>query len=174
MGKSNISIQRQLYGTAVDMTITALKNMATSPTVGWQSDRIDLTSIQCIDLELFIRMNHPNTSPGGTKSVYLYIVPWFLAADGSTWYATDMGTNTLPTGTQGTATIASPNDLIPLGALSYTAADITMQKLFHLSNVFPKCLPDGISIIVINDTGATTSNTNGDIVLQYKPINILI
>lgn len=152
---------------STDMTVTALNSLANSATVGWQSDRV--TTSTELDTLISIKLDMANTAPTNDKTVYVYICAWYY--DGTTWYASSLGTTTLPTGSQGTCTIASaaPNNLKLLGVLSYSAADMVLQDSFLLSNAFGSNMPDGWSIVVINYSGAAVAASGNK--LMYKTIN---
>ena len=150
-----------------DMTITALNSLASSATVGWQSDRVAITTE--LDVLIGIKLDMANTPPANDKAVYVYLCPWYY--DGTTYYASSIGTATLPTGSQGACTIASaaPNNLKLLGVLAYSTADMVLQDSFLLSNTFGTALPDAWSIVVINFSGAAVAASGNK--LMYKKIN---
>ena len=106
-----------------------------------------------------------NTAPANDKSVYIYVAPASYVS--STWYYTDGGTTTLPSGTQGTYTIAIPNDLRLLGVLAYTTQDMVMQGTFNLSGAVGQYIPDGFSIIIINYTGAAIASSGNQVNWRY-------
>ena len=155
-------------GSNVVMTVTSLQSLASSATVGWQSDRVSNLSTLARDYEIFVKLTTANTAPGSDRSMYVYICPWYTTDGGTTWFAASQGTTTLPTGTQGASTIASPNNLRLLGVLNYTTQNMVVQDVFLLSNCFGDRMPDGFSIIIINFSGAALSTS---CVVNYKPIN---
>lgn len=158
------------YGTYVAMTVTNLQSLASSATNGWQSARVDnQSSTKAIDYEIFIKLTTANTAPGSDKAVYVYISPAITTDGGSTWLQGDQGTATLPTGSEGTTTIASPNDLKLLGVLSYTTQQMVLQGSFNLSNAVGQSMPDGFSIIIVNYSGAALST---GCVVAYRPIKL--
>lgn len=161
------TIDQDLRNDSTDMTITALNSLASSATVGWQSDRVAIGTE--LDVLVSIKLDMANTAPANEKSVYVYLCPWFY--DGSTWYGASLGTATLPTGSQGACTIASaaPNNLKLLGTLAYSTADMVLQDSFLLSNVYGTNMPDAWSIVVINYSGASTHSSGHK--LMYKKIN---
>jgi hypothetical protein len=143
----------ETYGTYSSLVVTSLASMAASATAGWQSARVDNTSEKAQDYEIHVKLPMANTAPGGGKQVTVYISA--ATYDGSTWFQSDQGTATLPTGTQGTTTIAVPNDLVILDTLPYTTQNMTLQRTMRLSSVFGyAAMPMGFSIIIIDDTGA--------------------
>lgn len=158
------------YGTWTSMTVTNLQSMANSQTAGWQSDRIDnQTSLKATNFEFLVKLTTANTAPANDKMAYVYAVPWIY--DGATWYPADQGTATLPTGTQGASTIALPNNLKLIGALNYTTQNMTMEGYFQLCPSAAADAPDGVSIIIVNYTGAALST---GCVVAYRPINYTV
>ena len=150
--------------TALDTAGLAAK--ANSATVGWQSDTVGFRQHKATDMKLGVKISFANTAPANDKACYIYACPWWY--DGTNWYAASQGTTTLPTGANGTTTIASPNDLVLLGVLSYTTQNQVCQKQFMLSSIFP-IMPDAVSFIVINYTGAAI-HTSGNL-LYYSLVN---
>lgn len=143
----------ETYGTYSGLVVTSLASMAASATAGWQSVRVDNTTEKAQDYEIHVKLPMANTAPGGAKQVTICISP--ATYDGSTWFHSDQGTATLPTGAQGTTTIAVPNNLAVLDTLPYTTQNMTIQRTMRLSSFFGYgCMPMGFSIIIINDTGA--------------------
>lgn len=156
------------YGSYTAMTVTNLQSLASSATGGWQSARVDnQTSVNALDYEIFVKLTTANTAPGSDKAAYVYISPAITTDGGTTWLHADQGTTTLPTGTEGTTTIASPNNLKLLGVLSYTTQQMVMQGSFNLSNAVGRSMPDGFSIIIINFSGAALSTS---CVVAYRAI----
>lgn len=154
-------------GSATSMTVTNLNSLASSNVNGWESDKVSNLTSKAIDYKIFVKLTMSNTAPANEKSVYVYVCPFYY--DGTNWFASSQGTTTLPTGTQGTTTIASPNNLRLLGALNYTTQNMVLQDNFLLSTAFGDRMPDGFSIIVINYTGSAVSASSN--VISYKPIN---
>ncbi len=161
------TIDQDLRNDSTDMTVTGLASLASSATIGWQSDRVDI-SIE-LDVLVSIKLDMANTAPANDKSVYVYLCSWFY--DGTTWYGSSLGTATLPTGTNGTCALASaaPNNLKLLGTLAYSTADMVLQDSFLLSNVFGTAMPDAWSIVVLNYSGASTHSSGHK--LMYKKLN---
>ncbi len=138
--------------TATALTITGLNSMASSATVGWKSDTIGFLHNKAVDMELGVKISFANTLPANDKAVYIYCNPWFKGADG-TWYSSSGGTATLPTASNGSYTIASPNDFVLLGVLSYTTQNMVCQRTWALSSVFTR-MPDAVQFVVVNFSGA--------------------
>ena len=150
--------------TVVALDTAGLAAKANSATVGWQSDTVGLRQHKVTDLKLGVKISFANTAPANDKACYIYACPWWY--DGTNWYAGSQGTTTLPTGANGTTTIASPNDLRLIGVLSYTTQNQVCQSQFNLSSVFGETLPDAVSFIIINYTGAAI-HTSGNL-LYYS------
>lgn len=158
------------YGSYTAMTVTNLQSLASSATAGWQSARVDnQTATKALDYEIVVKLTTANTAPANDKAAYVYLSPAVTTDGGTTWLQADQGTGTLPTGTEGTTTIASPNDLKLLGVLSYTTQQMVMQGVFNISNAVGQFMPDGWSIIIINFTGAALST---GCVVSYRALNI--
>jgi len=150
------------------MTVTNLQSLASSATAGWQSDRVDnQSSVKALDYEIFVKLTTANTAPANDKAMYVYACPMITTDGGTTWLASDQGTGTLPTGAEGTTTIANPNDLKLLGILSYTTQQMVVQGSYNLSSAVGKSMPDGFSIIIINFSGAALST---GCVVSYRAI----
>lgn len=155
-------------GATVVMTVTNLQSLASSATAGWQSVRVSNMATLANDYEIFVKLTTANTAPGSDKAAYIFVCPFYTTDAGSTWFASSQGTATLPTGSEGTTTIASPHNLRLLGVLNYTTQLMVLQDTFLLSNCFGDRLPDGFSIIIINFTGAALST---GCVVDYSSIN---
>ena len=145
------------YGSNTALTVTGLSSLASSQTVGWQSDVIDNTSTKADDYLVSIKLAMANTAGGNDKAAYLYLCPVYY--DGSTNYYTDGGTATLPSGSNGSYTIALPNDLVPLTVLNYATTNMTMQKTVSIAAVTGGIIPKKFSFIVVNYTGAAVSSS---------------
>lgn len=155
-------------GSTTVMTVTNLQSKASSATAGWQSDRVSNLSTLAGDYEIFVKLTTANTAPANDKAMYVFAVPWYTTDAGTTWFCASQGTTTLPTGTEGNTTIASPHNLRLLGVLNYTTQQMVVQDIFLLSNAFGRRLPDGFSIIIINFSGAALST---GCVVDYTPIH---
>lgn len=167
-----MATQNIAYGAYTALTITNLNSLANSATAGWQSDRISNLSTLALDYEILIRLNMANTAPANDRAVYVFISP--AVYDGSTWYQADGGTTTLPSGTQGTYTIAgatTTNNLDLLRALAYTTADQVIQATMRLSDLYDT-MPDGFSIIIVDFSGAAVGAS--DNIVAYRPITYTV
>lgn len=156
------------YGAYTAVTVTNLQSLASSATAGWRSALIDnQTSVKALDYEIFVKLTTANTAPANDRAAYIYAVPSITTDGGSTWLVSDQGTTTLPTTSEGTTTIANPNNMKLLGVLNYTTQNMTMQGSFMLSNAVGASMPDGFSIIIVNFTGAALSTA---CVVAYRAI----
>lgn len=161
--------EKQLYGTTTSMTVTNLNSVANSQTVGWQSVRVNNITTKAQDYLIGVKLTMANTAPANDKAVYVYYCPWYSTDGGTTWRAASQGTTTLPTGTEGATTIASPNDLRLLGTMSYTTQNMVLENTFLLSGAFGTSLSEGFSIIIIDYTGSAISASGNEV--YYTPIN---
>lgn len=162
---------RDSTSTATALTMTGISSLASSATVGWQSDRISNLSTKAIDYKIMVRLSCANTSPANDKAIYAYLIPWWTSDGGTTWYSSSIGTTTLPTGSAGAMTIAAPHNLRLLGVLSYTTADMIVQDNFLMSNAYGDNMPDAFSIGIINFSGAALDATSGvNNLISYTPI----
>lgn len=159
----------EAFGSHTSLTITNLNSLASSATAGWQSVRIDNTSTKALDYEIAIKLDMANTAPANDKAVYVFASVAYY--DGSSWYQSDGGTTTLPSGSEGTYTIGgvtTTNNLVQLGRLAYTAQDQIIQGVFFLSNAVGRSMPDGFSIIIVNYSGAAVASSGN--MVAYKAI----
>ena len=154
-----MSTVNQAYGSYSALTVTNLQTLSSSATAIWQSDLIDIqTSTKALDYEVMVTLPVNNTAPGSDKAMYVFVVPFVTSDAGITWLPGDIGTTTLPTGTQGTATINSSSALKLLGILNYVTANQTCRSQFNLSNAFGQSMPDGFSLLIENFSGATLAS----------------
>lgn len=166
-----MATQNIAYGAWTALTVTALQSLASSATAGWQSDRIDNTGTKAIDYEIMVKLPMANTAPANDRAVYVFASPAMY--DGSSWYQGDGGTTTLPSGSQGTYTIAgvtTTNNLDLLRALSYTTQNQTIQGIMRLSDLYDS-MPDGFSLILDNYSGAAHST---GCVVAYRAITLTV
>jgi hypothetical protein len=155
------------YGTDTSMTITGLVSKATSTTVGWESDRVSNLATKAKNVLLNYKISMASTAPSSSKSIQFYIIGWWTTDGGSTWRSTSGGTTTLPTGSQASYTIASPNDFKLLGIANYTTQNMVLQGSLQFLDVM-STMPQAWSIFVLNDTGAATHSSG--IELYYSLI----
>ena len=157
-----MATQTQNYGAWTPMTITNI-GIAPSATAGWQSARVDnKTSVNALDYEILVYLAAVNTAPANGKVIYVYAVPW-VNDDSTNWYPGDGGNATLPTGSEGTITIAdvtaNPNNFKLLGTVQNYVQNTPTAGVFFLSNAFGQTMPDGWSLVIINYTGETLTGT---------------
>ena len=162
-----MATQNIAYGSYTAVTVTNLQSRASSATAGWQSARISNVSTKAVDYNIFVKLTTANTAPANDKAAYVYISPAMSTDGGTTWLQSDGGTGTLPGGSEGTYTIASPNNLKLLGILWYTTQQMVMQGHFALSSTVGLSMPEGFQIIIVNYTGAALST---GCVVSYEAI----
>jgi hypothetical protein len=153
-------------GAITNMTITNFSGLTNSATVGWQSDRVDNTTVLAKDYMIGVKCTMPAGAPANDKCIYLYAVA-FWKDTGGAFIPSSQGTATLPTGSQGTTTIGTLHNLKFLGLLNHVVASSDIEDTFFLSSVFGTSMPDGWSIIAINYSGQTVTTAK----VQYKALN---
>ncbi len=165
------------YGTYTAMTVTNLQSLladATDPYVAWQSARVDnQTSVKADDYEIFVHLPTTANAPAGDSAAYCYLVPWITTDGGTTWTAGgNFGTTTLPTGTEGTASISDPNNMKGPVALAYKVTSQIMQGFFTVGQMCGGIVPDGWSVAIRTNNcavGASQGLTTGCVV-AYRAI----
>jgi hypothetical protein len=151
------------YGSNSNLTVTGLANLASSATVGWQSDLIDNRTTKAIDYLIEFTLPMANTAAANDRTVYVYASPAYY--DGSAWYYTDGGTATLPSGSNGAYTIAASNNLTLIRAFNYTTQNQTIQGTVSLSQAYGSTIPHGFSLIVVNFSGAAMAASGAKILV---------
>jgi hypothetical protein len=157
------------YGTWTALTVTNLQSLAndsSDPYAGWQSARVDnQTSELAHDYEVRIHLPTAASAPANDAAAYVYLVPWVY--DGSAWAAGgNFGTTTLPTGSEGTASMSDPNSMIQVRSLPYKVTSQILQGYFSVAAAFAQ-MPDGWSLAIRNCTGAAFST---GCVVAYRSI----
>ncbi len=151
---------KQAYGTYTALTVTNLQSLAIDTTdayAGWQSARISNIAVGtfAIDYEIVVDLSTAATTSANDKAAYVYIVPWVSTDGGTTWICGgNFSTTTLPTGSEGTASISDPNSMLGPIAIPYVATSQRIQKWFKLSQLCEGALPDGFSVVIRNNCGA--------------------
>lgn len=149
---------KQAYGTYTALTVTNLQSLAidtTAPYAGWQSARVSNLTTLAVDYEITVDLSTAATAPANDQAAYVYIVPWMSTDGGTTWICGgNFGTTTLPTGSEGTASISDPNSMKGPIALPYIITSQRIQGNFKLSELVNGALPDGFSIAIRNNCGA--------------------
>lgn len=151
-----MAVVTQTYGTSTALAVTALQSLASSATAGWKSTLVDNSSDNALDYEIYVSLTTANTAPANDKLMYVYACPAFKDS-GATFRYSDGGTTTLPTSADAAYTIANPNDLRLLGALSYTTQQMVCQGVFNLSGGVGQSMPHGFLVIIVNYSGAALS-----------------
>jgi hypothetical protein len=159
------------YGTYTALTVTnlqSLANDATDPYSGWQSARVSNVSTLAHDYEVFVDLSTANTAGANDKAAYVYVVPWVTTDGGTTWVCGgNFGTTTLPTGSEGTASMTEPNSLKFGQALPYKDTQQRMQGSFSVATACGGFMPDGFSVVIRNCSGAALST---GCVVAYRAI----
>jgi hypothetical protein len=150
--------------TRVSMTVTNLNSLANSATAGWGSDTVT-NYRKASDYRIGVTLTMANTAPANDRAAYVYICPVYN--NNGTFETAMQGTTTAPSLTQGTTTIATPNNLRLLGVLSYTTQNMILRDSWSLSEIFP-IMPDAWKIVIINFTGAAVSASGNQV--SYTPI----
>lgn len=143
------------YGAYTALTTTNLQSLASSATAGWQSAVIDNRTVRALDYALLFTLPMANTAPANDRSWYIFGAP--AMHNGGAWVFADGGTTTLPSGAEGTYTIAgltSTNNLRLLGRLYYTAQNQVVQGLLTLSPALGQTMFEGVALVAVNFTGA--------------------
>lgn len=157
------------YGTHAALTVTNLQSLAndsTDPFAGWQSDRIDNRTTLADDYEIYLDLTTAATAPANDQAAYIYVVPW--VHNGTSWAAAgNFGTTTLPSGSEGTASMSDPNSMRGPVALPYKITSQHLCGYFNLTALFGGIIPDGWSLAIRNCTGAALST---GCVVGYRPI----
>jgi len=154
------------YGSVSQMTVANLNSLANSASAGWQSDRVDNTSVKAVDYQVNLKIDLENTAAANDKAIYVYVVPWFW--DGSAFVAgADGGTTTPPSGAEGNYTISTTHGFKMAKVIPYTASGQVVYGYFSIANLFGS-MPDGWSLVIINYTGAAIAASGNAV--QFKPI----
>lgn len=162
------------YGTYTALTVTnlqSLANDATDPFAGWQSARVSNISTLASDYEIIVDLSTANTAPANDSAAYVYVVPWMTTDGGTTWIAGgNFGTTTLPTGSEGTASMSDPNSMRGPFSIPYKIAQQRLNRQFSIASVLGY-MPDGWSLAIRNATGAAFST---GCVVSYRTLNSTI
>lgn len=158
------------YGTYAALTVTnlqSLANDATDPFAGWQSARVSNISTLALDYEIFVDLSTAATATANDKAAYVFVVPWVTTDGGTTWVpGANFGTTTVPTGTEGTASMTEPNSMRLGIALPYKDTSQRLQGAFTIATVLG-FMPDAWSLAIRNCTGAALST---GCVVAHRPI----
>jgi hypothetical protein len=158
------------YGTYTAMTVTNLQSLANDATdafAGWQSARVSNVSTLAMDYEIFVDLSTAATATANDKAAYVFLVPWITTDGGTTWICGgNFGTTTLPTGSEGTASMTEPNSMKYAIALPYKDTSQRMQGAFSVASVLG-FQPEGWSLAIRNCSGAALST---GCVVAYRAI----
>jgi len=160
-----------VYGTYTAMTVTNLQSLASDasdPFGGWQSDRVSNLNTLATDYIVTVDLSTAATAAANDKVAYVFLVPWMSTDGGTTWIAGgNLGTTTLPTGSQGTCSITEPNSMRRAGVAHYKDTSQRMQISFAVASVLDGIVPDGWSLVIRNASGAALGT---GCVVAYKSI----
>jgi hypothetical protein len=161
------------YGTYTAMTVTNLQSLAndsTDPFGAWQSARVSNVSTLAQDYEVIVDLSAANTAPANDATAYVYVIPWMTTDGGTTWIpGGNFGTTTAPTGSEGTASISTPNSMREV-SIPYKIAQQRLQRGISIAAVLGY-MPDGWSLAIRNCTGAAYST---GCVVAYRALNFTI
>jgi hypothetical protein len=166
-----VSTNKVAYDTYTALTVTNLQSLAndsTDPYGAWQSPRISNLSTLALDYEIILDLTTANTAPANDQAAYVYVCPWMTTDGGTTWIAGgNLGTTTLPTGSEGTASVSDPNSMKLAATLPYKVAQQHLNGAFSVASVLG-WMPDAWSLVVRNCTGAALST---GCVVSYRAIS---
>ena len=161
-------------GSYTAMTVTNLQSLAidtTDPFAGWQSARVSNLVTLALDYEIGVDISTAATAPANDSAAYLYVVPWASTDGGTTWIAGgNFGTTTLPTGSEGTASISDPNSMRGPISVPYKITSQRIQRLCMLSELI-STMPEGWSLVLRNNCGAAFGT---GCVVYYRAIKATI
>lgn len=160
----------QSYGAISELVVTNLQTLSSSSTAIWQSTMVTCSTLKALDYKVFVKLPVNNTAPANDKAMYVFVNP-FTNSGGSVWLSADIGTTTLPTGVEGTATINSSSTLRLLGVLNYVTANQTVQNEWSVANSFGS-LPEGFSLLVENFSGATLASACAVLVQPITAVSV--
>lgn len=147
------------YGTYTALTVTnlqSLANDATDPFACWQSEIVDNRTLLADDFLVHFKLPTAATGPANDTQAYAYAVPWIHT--GSAWVpAANFGTTTLPTGSEGTASISDPNSMRPFAPMPYKITSQQLDGSGNIATLFGGVMWQGFSLVVRNCTGAAFS-----------------
>lgn len=160
------------YGTYTAMTVTNLQSLAidtSDPYAGWQSARVDnQTATLADDYEIIIDLSTAATAPANDQAIYVYLVPWMTTDGGTTWISGgNFGTTTLPTGTEGTASMSDPNSMKGPFVMPYKVTSQRIEGWFTVGAMCGGIVPCGWSLALRNNCGAALGT---GCVVSYRSI----
>src|SRR5258707_11836864 len=157
-GKRFTTTDSILYQSYTAMTVTNLQSLAidtTDPFAGWQSARVSNIANLYTDYEIIVDLSTAATAPANDQAVYVYLVPWVTTDGGTTWITGgNFGTTTLPTGTEGTASMSDPNSMRGPVAMPYKITSQRIESYFTVGQLCGGIVPDGWSLALRNNCGA--------------------
>lgn len=167
-----LTTSNPIYATYTAMTVANLQSLAidtTDPYAGWQSARVSNVATLADNYEFIIDLSTAATAPANDSAVYVYVVPWVTTDGGTTWITGgNFGTTTLPSGTEGTASISDPNSMKGPISLPYKITSQRIEGWFLGSQFWGPTPPDGFSLAIRNNCGAALGT---GCVVAYRAIN---
>lgn len=159
------------YGSYTALTVTnlqSLANDATDPFSAWQSARVSNIATLADDYEIIVDLSTANTAPANDATAYVYLVPWVTTDGGTTWIqAGNFGTTTLPTGSEGTASVSDANSMRGPVGIPYKIAQQRLNTYISVAALCGGIVPDAWSLAIRNCTGAALST---GCVVAYRAI----
>ena len=143
---------KQAFGSSTSFNLT-LASLASSATVGRESDVIDNTSLLYLDVMVNLTIKLGSTTPANDKTVYIYVAG---SEDGT--HFTD---NAAGAGDAG-LTIRTPSNLkligtiqMPTASTTYVSGPMSVAQAFGV-------MPRKFCIVVVNFTGSALDSTEGN------------
>jgi len=148
--------------TAVTVTLASLASSTADPPVGRESNVIDMTSIDAIDVWVGGKV-----TVGTTPTAGKYIQVWFAPSyDGTTYAGSATGSD---------AGLTPTNvELMRLAATIVTKAttsNVTFNWGVCASEVFGPSLPPKFNVFFTHNTGVNLNSTGGNHELKYRAVN---
>lgn len=139
------------------MTVTNLNSLASSATVGWQSEVVDNSANLYEDALVQAILNHANTAPANDKCSYVF------AYGGLETSYSDPAS-----GTEGTITIATivsnPQAFKQIGTVPYNTQDAVVESQpMSVASAFGGILPIKWGIVIVDYSGAAYEATGNSV-----------
>jgi hypothetical protein len=152
------------YGSATTITITlaSLASSAADPPVGRESDAVDITSVDCIDMWVGGKIT-VGTTPTANTRILIFIAP---SHDGTLFAGNAAGTGNagLTPSAVETMVLAA---VIPVKA---TTSNVTFNWGVSLMSILGS-LPPKFVVFFTHNTGVNLNSTGGNHELKYRALN---